>query len=198
MSLLLMFTLCSCASGQSFCRTEEGLYSYDGRLYRNDGEIFLSEKELEYVELIEEFPDGITGAEWYTELYRYSDWLLLGIDDSRSLSGLEGYRYFLLLPDTDKSRADYQMPEGTPAAVCYNGASYRYERGGVSEDMLNSMEAVGFIQSLDEREPETDFQANNAGFLGHLLFECDGKLLIESSDGTYIVFALSECQNGSG
>ena len=193
--ILLMPVLCSCAAAQDFYRTEEGLYSYGSRLYKNDGEILLSERELEYAELIEEFPEGIEGAEWYTELYRYSDWLLLGIDDSRSLPGLEGYRYFLLLPDSDKGREEYQLPAGTPAAVCYNGESYRNDSSGISEDMLNNMETVGFIQSLDESWPKRDFQTNNSVLLGHLLFECDGKLLIERSDGTYALFTLWEDQN---
>lgn len=74
-----MFVLCRCGTKQDFYRTEEGLYSYNGQLYENNGEIALSEKEQEYAELIEEFPEGVEGAEWYSELYRYSDWLLLGM-----------------------------------------------------------------------------------------------------------------------
>ncbi len=192
---IVIFSLCSCASQQSICRTEEGLYSYNGRLYKNVGEIILSDKEQEYAELTEEFPEGIEGAEWYTELYRYSDWLLLGIDDSRSLPGLEGYRYFLLIPDSDKTGWDDQMPAGTdgmPSAVYYNGALYQYESGETSEDVLNNMKAVGIIQSLDENWPEKDFQTNSPGLLGHLLFEYDGNLLISADGGTYHVYGLKE------
>lgn len=194
-SVLLISVLCGCASGQSFYRTEEGSYSYDGQLYKNNGEIFLSEKELEFVELIEEFPEGMEEAEWYTELYQYADWFLLGIDDSRSLPGLEGYRYFLLVPAEDKIVWEHQIPagDGTTSAIYYNGALYQYEGSETSEDVLKNMEAVGMIQSLDEYWPRKDFQTNRAGLLGHLLFEYDGKLLVsgEGSEG-YCVYALKE------
>lgn len=191
---IMMSVLCSCGTQQGFCRTEEGLYSYNGQLYKNNGEFALSEKEQEYAELIEEFPEGVEGAEWYTELYRYSDWLLLGIDDSRSLPGLEGYRYFLLVPAADKIMWEYQMPagDGTPSAVYYNGALYQYESNEISEDVLNNMDAAGMIQSLDEQWPKKDFQTNRAGLLGHLLFEYDGKLLISEDGETYGVYALEK------
>lgn len=191
-AFMIIFGLCSCGEKQSFYRTEEGFYFYNGQLYRNDGEIALSEKELEYVELIEEFPEGVEGAEWYTELYRYADWLLLGIDDSRSLAGLEGCRYFLLLPESDRSRSGYEMPEGTPAAIYHNGVLYQYESGGNAVAVLNNAEAAGMIQSLAEGWPKIDFQANSPGLLGHLLLECDGKLLVSRDGGTYEVYGPSE------
>lgn len=197
--LVLVFTailygLCSCGSQQSFYRTEEGLYSYDSRLYQNNGEIALSEKELEYAELIEEFPEGAEGAEWYTELYQYADWLLLGLDDSRSLPGLEGYRYFLLVPAADRIIWECQTPagDGTPSAICYNGALYVHESNGISEDMLNNMKMAGMIQSVNEMWPGEEFQTNSPGLLGHLLFEYDGKLLISGDGETYGVYAVKE------
>ena len=192
---VMMFVLCSCGTKQSFYNTEEGLYSYNGRSYKNNGEIALSEKEQEYVELIEEFRKGVEGAEWYSELYQYSDWLLLGLDDSRSLPGLEGYRYFLLVPDADKIMWEYQIPagaDGTPSSIYYNGALYQYESDETSADVLINMEAVGIIQSVDEQWPKKDFQTNSAGLLGHLLFEYGGKLLISGDGETYGVYALKE------
>lgn len=196
---VVIFILCSCGTGQGFYRTEEGAYSHNGQLYKNNGEIVLSEKEREYAELIGEFPEGVEGAEWYTELYRYSDWLLLGIDDGRSLPGMEGYRYFLLVPAAEQIMGEYQMPEGadgTTAAIYYNGALYQYESDETSEDVLNHMEAVGMIQSLDENWPEKDFQTNRPWMLAHLLFEYDGKLLISGNGGkTYSVYALTYFYN---
>lgn len=191
----MMFVLCSCGTKQGFYRTEEGLYSYNGQLYKNNGEIALSEKEREYAELIEKFPEGVEGAEWYSELYRYSDWLLLGLDDSRSLPGLEEYRYFLLVPAADKIVSENQIPagaDGTPSAVYYNGALYQYESDETSEDVLNHMEAVGMIQSVDGQWPKKDFQTNSAGLLGHLLFEYGEKLLISGDGETYRVYVFKE------
>lgn len=192
---IMMFVLGSCGTKQDFYRTEEGLYSYNGQLYENNGEIALSEKEQEYAELIEEFPEGVEGAEWYSELYRYSDWLLLGLDDSRSLPGLEGYRYFLLVPAADKIVWEDQIPagaDGIPSAVCYNGALYQYESDETSEDVLNDMEVVGMIQGVDGQWPKKDFQTNSVGLLGHLLFEYNGKLLISGDGDTYRSYALKE------
>ena len=192
---IMISALCSCGKEQSFYRTEEGHYSYNGQLYINIGEFALSEKEQEYAELIEEFPEGVEGAGWYTELYQYSDWLLLGIDDSRSLSGLEEYRYFLLAPAADKIMWENQIPagaDGTTSAIYYNGALYQYESDETSEDVLNNMEAVGVIQSMDENWPKKDFQTNRLWMLGHLLFEYDEKLLISGDGEIYGIYALKE------
>ncbi len=193
-ALSLAFALSGCGEEQGFCKTEEGFYSYDGRLYKNDGEFFPSEKELEYIELMERFPDGIAGAEWYTEMYRYSDWLLLGADESRYLPGLEGYRYFLLIPEEDGGRSDCQLPAGTPSSICYNGTLYRYEKTEASKDMPDSMKEAGFIRSLGEGWPVAELQANSGMLLGHLLFEYDGKLLIAADGNQYAVYIVSEYQ----
>lgn len=186
--------LCSCGSRQDFYRTEDGLYSHNGQLYQNHGEIVLSPEEQEYAELLEEFPEGVENAGWYTELYWYGDWLLLGIDDSRSLPGMEGYRYFLLVPAADEVIREYQTPagDGTISAICYGGALYQYESDEASEDMLAHMELAGQIQSVDGQWPGKDLQTNTPELLGHLLFECDGKLLICGDGENYGVYVLKE------
>ncbi|MCM1064905.1 MAG: hypothetical protein NC420_10630 [Eubacterium sp.] len=185
-------SLCGCGAEQVFYRTDEGLYAYEDQLYKNDGEILLSKAELEYAELIWEFPEGVQDAEWYTELYRYGDWLLLGIDDSRSLQGLEGYRYFLLIPEEDRGRTEYEMADGMSAAICYDGAIYQYESDEISEETLDNMEAVGMVQSLDEAWPKEDLQANSPELLGHLVYECGGKLLTCRNGEVYEAYVLME------
>lgn len=194
-ALILVSALCGCGAGQGCYRTEEGSYFCDGEFYQNVGEILLSERELEYGSLIQSFPEGIQGAEWYTELYQYGEWLLLGLDDSRSLSGLEGYRYFLLVPAADAGEVtgEYQVPagDGTLPAIYCNGALYQNEGEEPTGDMLNHMEAVGIIQGVAQREPGIDFHANYASALGHLVFEHDGKLLISVDGGQgYGVFSM--------
>lgn len=90
--LLLFITvsvLCNCSVEQYVTKTEDGFYTYDDKMYKNDGEIFLSEKEWEYVELIEEFPKGMQGAAYYTCAFRYGKWLLLGVEESRCLQGMD-------------------------------------------------------------------------------------------------------------
>ncbi|MCM1541981.1 MAG: hypothetical protein NC121_12070 [Blautia sp.] len=190
--LVMIISMCGCGTEQAFYRTDAGLYAYEGQLYKNDGEILLSEAELGYAELLQEFPEGVDGAQWYTELYRYGDWLLLGIDDSRSLQGLEGYRYFLLIPESDRSRAEYEMADGMSAAICYDGAVYQLESDEISEETLGSMEAVGMIQGLDEAWPKEDFQTNSPGLLGHLVYECGGKLLTCRNGEAYEAYVLME------
>lgn len=72
--LLIIPVLCNCGTEQCIYRTEDGLYAYNSLIYKNDGEIFLSEKEQEYVEPIAAFQEGMKGAEWYTGVSQYGKW----------------------------------------------------------------------------------------------------------------------------
>lgn len=180
--LLTAVSLCSCGSKRSIYRNEEHLYFYNGQSYKNDGEIFLSEKETEYVELIEEIPEGIEGAEWHNQFYQYADWLLLGIN---------GERYFLLLQYSEKSREEHERPAGTPAYIYYNDELYGSSGEKASEDIIESMDAVGFIQSFVDSCPSEDFQANTSVYVGHLLFEYEEKLVISGDGGEgYAVYTI--------
>lgn len=194
--LLLLFTLCSCGAEQNISKTDGGFFSYNGQLYKNDGEIFLSEEELEYAKLVEEIPEGIRGAELYTSVWQYEDWFLLGLEQSRVLPGLEGCRYFLLIPDTDKGRAENEMADGMMPQICYNNELYQYESSVASEDATDGRVELGFIQSYSDRSPslppDEELQANSSALVGHLLYEYERGLLISADGGkTYSVYTLS-------
>lgn len=162
-------------------RNGDHFYVYKRQRYKNDGEFFLTEKEMEYVELIKEFPDGVEGAELYNRLYRYADWLLLSID---------GERYFLLLRKSEKSRADHARPAGTPGLIYYDGELYCNMVDEMPEGALENMEAVGFIQSFVDTDPCSEFQANTSEYLGHLLFQYEDMLMISGGSGDYDVYML--------
>jgi hypothetical protein len=145
--LLTAVSLCSCGSKRSIYRNEEHLYFYNGQSYKNDGEIFLSEKETEYVELIEEIPEGIEGAEWYNQFYQYADWLLLGIN---------GERYFLLLqyPEFDTKNRK-KVPEALNLLACGtfpDFAAARYSLCLLVSAQIFFIFLIGTI-SLDVQKP---------------------------------------------
>lgn len=195
-ALLMVFILCSCGAEQNICVAADGIFSCNGQLYKNDGEIFLSEEEREYVRLVEEIPEGIKGAELYTSVWQYEDWLLLGLEESQVLPGLEGYRYFLLLPDADTGRAENGMADGMMPQIYYNGGLYQYERGMIPGNVTADMETIGFVRSFSDGSrsvpPDEELQASLPVLLGHLVFRYGDGLLISADGGkTYSIYALA-------
>ncbi len=169
----------------------------DASYYKNDGEIFLSEKEWEYVELIEEFPKGMQGAAYYTCAFRYGKWLLLGVEESRCLQGMDGCRYFLLIPDTAMGRDEYEMGDGMCPFICCNGAQYQYENSIESEKIADDLDVLGFVQAFFEEGQgqisRDTIQTNQAILIGHLVLAYgNGEKILISVDGgeNYNVYSL--------
>lgn len=195
-TLLMIFILCSCGAEQNIIVAADGIFSYNDQRYKNDGEIFLSEAEQEYVRLVEAIPEGIKGAEMYTSVWQYEDWLLLGLDESQVLPGLEGYRYFLLIPASDTGRAENEIADGMMPQIYYNGGLYQYERGMIPGNVTADMETIGFVQSFSDGSwsvpPDEELQAGLSILLGHLVYRCEEGLMISGDGGkTYSIYALA-------
>lgn len=195
--LSIVLALCGCgrtASEAVLDGIEEGIFSYNGQLYKNSGEIFLSEKEMEYVSLITEMPKEIKGAEEYIYLYQYFDWLLLGNSEKQ---------YFLLAQNSDASdegighngNQSQEIASDAPPYIYYNHCLYRYGDDNVNEDIKDRMEVLGFIQSTvgGSNVPKENFQTNIDPLVGHLLYGYDDMLVISRNGGeTYNLFVLEE------
>lgn len=120
------------------------------------------------------------------------------LEEGRYIQGMEGRRYFLLIPDTDKGRKEYEMGDGTLPLIYCNGTQYQYENSVASENVTEDLEVLGFVQAVSEesqgKTPNDGIQTNLAALMGHLAYGDGGKILVSADGGeNYSVFSISKC-----
>ena len=193
---IFVFLLAGCGSEQGFSKIDTDIFRYGDQIYRGNGKILLSEKELEYVSLIEEFPEGVEGAEKYINLYEYSKWLLLGSSEGE---------YIFLTPHNkamtesgEIKNTKVELADGVPDAyIFYNDSLYIYSDDKTAEELGDDMEELGFIEgySIRLRTPDVNFHCSRPRLAGHMLFK-DGDTLAVSRDGgkIYNIYCLDRTQ----
>ena len=197
---IFVFSLAGCGSEQGFSKIDTDIFRYGDQIYKGNGKILLSEKELEYVSLIEEFPEGVEGEEKYIYLYEYSKWLLLGSADGEYLF-LTPHNKAMAEGGEIKNTKVELFADGVPDAyIYYNDSLYiYYEEKPVEEFGMNGdeIEVIGFIEGYSNslRPPSVNFHCNRPRLAGHMLFN-DGNMLVVSRDGgkKYSIFCLDRTQ----